>query len=111
MRIGVPEMCDYSLDDVQSRAAEVDDKLVTAQFRNTITRGFSAIEHPYVAVCLRPGTEIAFEGEVRTGWGELLLSFFKKNERLIPDKLARFRLINLDDPSTHHDALEFSDGQ
>ncbi len=33
-------MCDYSLHNVASRAAEVGDKLVVTDFAKTITRGF-----------------------------------------------------------------------
>jgi hypothetical protein len=58
-------MCDYSLDLVASRPAKVGDKLVTTRFRNSVTRGFAAIGEPNVAVCLLPGTEIAFDKEVR----------------------------------------------
>jgi hypothetical protein len=54
-------MCDYSLHGVATRPARVGDKLVTTQFWNTTTRGFSAMEEPRVAVCLLAGTEIVFE--------------------------------------------------
>ena len=54
-------MCDYSLQHVATRAAKVGDKLVSTQFVNSNTRGFSAIEEPSVAVCLLPGTELAFD--------------------------------------------------
>ena len=47
-------MCDYSLESVQSRPAKVGDRLTTRLFR-TSTRGFSAPENKYVAVCLLPG--------------------------------------------------------
>ena len=57
-------MCDYSLHLVASRAAKVGDELVTTKFNNSITRGFAAIGEPNVAVCLLPGTEVAFEREV-----------------------------------------------
>ena len=57
-------MCDYSLDFVASRPAKVGDKLVTTKFTNSVTRGFAAVEEPTVAVCVLPGTEIAFEQEV-----------------------------------------------
>ena len=56
-------MCDYSLDLVVSRPAKVGDKLVTTKFQDSLTRGFAAIGEPNVAVCLLPGTEIAFEKE------------------------------------------------
>jgi hypothetical protein len=58
-------MCDYSLDLVASRPAKVGDELVTTKFKNSITRGFAAIGEPNVAVCLLPGTEVAFEKEVK----------------------------------------------
>jgi hypothetical protein len=38
--------------------------LVSTRFRNSVTRGFAAIGEPNVAVCLLPGTEIAFERDV-----------------------------------------------
>ncbi len=58
-------MCDYSLHLVASRPAEIGDKLVTTDFARSITRGFSAVGEPDVAVCLLPGTEIAFQDDVR----------------------------------------------
>jgi hypothetical protein len=57
-------MCDYSLHGVSSRPAKVGDKLVTTQFWNTSTLGFSAADEPRVAVCLLPGTEVAFENKI-----------------------------------------------
>src|SRR5258705_165 len=49
---------------VPSRPAKVGDKLVTTKFNNSIPRGFAAIGEPTVAVCLLPGTEIAFETDI-----------------------------------------------
>ena len=95
-------MCDYSLDLVASRAAKVGDELVTTKFNNSITRGFAAIGEPNVAVCLLPGTEVAFEKEV---------SFGIFPTRKLAEKVARFRQINEDQSSAHHDALEFPDGE
>src|SRR5262249_32119485 len=37
---------------------------VATKFRNSITRGFAAVGEPNVAVCLLPGTEIAFDHNV-----------------------------------------------
>jgi hypothetical protein len=54
-------MCDYSLHVVASRQAKVGDKLLATKFNKTITRGFAAVGEPNVAVCLLPGTEVAFE--------------------------------------------------
>ena len=105
-------MCDYSLDGVASRSATVGDKLVTRQFWNTNTRGFSTIEKPSLAVCLLPGTEIVFESEVeRELTGFQLLSSRRRKERRIPYMTARFRQLNTDNPHTHHDALEFPNGE
>ena len=57
-------MCDYSLHNVASRPAKLGAKLLTAKFPDSYTRGFVAIQEPNVAVCLAPGTELAFEQEV-----------------------------------------------
>ena len=99
-------MCDYSLHDVRSRPAKVEDKLVSTTFHNSITRGFAAVGEPNVAVCLLPGTEVAFENEVecKRGWGFL-------PARKFAEKVARFRQIDMHKPHVHHDALEFPDGQ
>ena len=104
-------MCDYSLHEVPSRPAKVGDKLVSTQFWNTTTQGFSAAGEPKVALCLLPGTELAFESEVRRKETGFLLSFFKKEPRHIPHRVGRFRQVNLDNPCTHHDAIEFPGGQ
>jgi hypothetical protein len=58
-------MCDYSLHTVASRPARVGETLVTTSFYGTSTRGFAAKGEPNVAVCLLPGTELAFERDVR----------------------------------------------
>lgn len=100
-------MCDYSLHQVASRPAKVGDKLVSTSFNNSITRGFSAIGEPEVAVCLLPGTELAFEREVEYEPRFHLV----QPTRTIASKVARFRWTHLDRPHAHHDALEFADGQ
>ncbi|MGE0525279.1 MAG: hypothetical protein AB7O60_19900 [Variibacter sp.] len=102
-------MCDYSLHNVASRPAAVGDKLVSTRFRGTSTGGFSAVGEPEVAVCLRPGTEIAFEQEIERhhAFGGLLPRFqFGK----LGQSTARFRQVNLQEPHAHHDALELPDG-
>ena len=99
-------MCDYSLHAVASRPAKVGDKLVTTDFPNAITRGFCDPSQPRVAVCLLPGTELAFEKEVeRDAWFTFLPA------RRLPHKVARFRQVNLNHRAMHHDALEFPDGK
>jgi hypothetical protein len=104
-------MCDYSLHSVASRPAKVGDKLITTEFRNTLTRGFSGEGEPKVAVCLLPGTELAFEREVERHYVFVQALFFRKERWRIHHRLGRFRQINLDKPGTHHDAIEFPDGQ
>jgi len=99
-------MCDYSLEHLASRPAKVGDKLVSTKFTNSITRGFTAIGEPNVAVCLMPGTELAFDQEVTCVHALGLLP-----SRRIPETVARFREINLQNPHDHHDALEFPGGQ
>ena len=103
-------MCDYSLHHVASRPAKVGDKLVTTQFNNSITRGFAAVGEPNVAVCLLPGTEVAFEKEIEFERGFAVLSSWKREKR-IGDKVARFRQVNTDKPNVHHDTLEFPSGE
>ena len=95
-------MCDYSLHAVATRPAKVAETLVSTNFSTGGTRGFASPDDPKVAVCLRPGTEIAFENDVQTGG-----MMFRKS---IGVRLARFRQIDLNKPYQHHDALEFSNG-
>jgi hypothetical protein len=99
-------MCDYSLHDVASRPAKVGDKLTSTAFHNSITRGFAACDEPNVAVCLLPGTELAFDNMV-----ECDATFRFLPSRKFPHKVARFRQVNLDNPAAHHDALELPGGE
>jgi hypothetical protein len=98
-------MCDYSLQHLASRSANVGDKLVSTNFIGTITRGFAEVGAPNVAVCLLPGTEIAFDREVAfydlPGFPSVRTA----------QNVARFRQVEKDKPYVHHDALEFPDGQ
>ena len=95
-------MCDYSLHAVASRPAQVAETLVSSKFHLTTTRGFASPDNPQVAVCLRPGTEIAFENDVQTA-GLVV-------RKDTGERLARFRQLDLNQPTHHHDALEFSNG-
>jgi hypothetical protein len=99
-------MCDYSLQTVRSRPAKVGEKLRTHHF-NTGTRGFAAPEDWNTAVCVLPGTELAF-GRIVTCRPRGL---FARKPRVIDHTTAIFRQVNKDNPRTHHDALEFPDGQ
>jgi hypothetical protein len=99
-------MCDYSLHSIKSRPAKVGDKLTTRDF-GTGTHGFSASEDASIAVCVRPGTELSFAGEV-TFSATGLLGWWPK---VISHKIAIFRQINKEKIAAHHDALEFPDGR
>ena len=99
-------MCDYSLHLVTSRPAKIGDKLVTTKFDNSITRGFAAVGEPNVAVCLLPGTEVAFEKDVEC---DSVFKVFPSQK--LAEKVARFRQVDKDQPDVHHDALEFPSGE
>ena len=104
---GVPEMCDYSLQNVRSRPAKVGDKLTTRDF-GTGTRGFAAAEDAGVAVCVLPGTELAFSSAVTVTDHRFIVGW--KVETL-GHATAIFRQVNKNEPWKHHDALEFPDGR
>jgi hypothetical protein len=99
-------MCDYSLHSVKSRSAKIGDKLTTRDF-GTGTRGFAASENPSVAVCVLPGTELAFAQQVQ----RLPTRLWPWHNGVLNHKTAIFRQINKEKVATHHDALEFPDGQ
>ncbi len=99
-------MCDYSLHNVASRPAKVGDKLTTRDF-GIGTSGFAAAENASVAVCVLPGTELAFAKPVAYGPGGLL----GWGRQTLNHRMAIFRQINKERVSAHHDALEFPDGQ
>jgi len=99
-------MCDFSLQNTLSRPAKVGDKLTTRNF-GTGTRGFAAQENPGMAVCLLPGTELAFSEEVAIGTFDLLWS----KQAALRHTMAIFRQINKNARHMHHDALEFPDGK
>ena len=99
-------MCDYSLELVASRPAKVGDELVSTRFPAMITRGFASVGEPNVAVCLLPGTELAFEKEVQCE-----TAFVFRPRRQLGHRVAVFRQVNNNKPNVHHDALEFPDGK
>jgi hypothetical protein len=105
-------MCDYSLHHVKSRPAKVGDKLTTHNF-NTGTRGFVSPDDDTIAVCILPGTELAFSKDVK--WAPFSLLSWRV--KVIESTTAIFRHVNEDIPRVHediprvhHDALEFADG-
>jgi hypothetical protein len=96
-------MCDYSLHAVASRPARVGEALITTTFHGTSTRGFASVSEPNVAVCMLPGTELAFADNVRY------------DNRWIWTRSANFQVgkfaeIDPHIPHRHHDAVEFPDG-
>lgn len=97
-------MCDYSLHNVATRAAKVDDKLVSTNFPNSLTRGFCAVGEPNVAVCIPPGAELAFNSNVEHDAALGLLQTKKLGENV-----ARFRYVD-NGIYAHRDALEFPSG-
>ena len=100
-------MCDYSLESVRSRPAKVGDKLTTRDF-GTCTRGFAAAEDAKVAVCVLPGTELAFSSTVKVATFGYLV---RQQVETLSHATAIFRQVNKDEPRKHHDALEFPDGR
>ena len=96
-------MCDYSLHSVRTRPAKVGEKLVTHNF-GTGTRGFAAPEDCSVAVCVLPGTELAFETPVKY---QTILMLRANTGHTV----AIFRQINKGALHINHDALEFPDGE
>ena len=100
-------MCDYSLHNVKTRPAKVGDKLTTRNF-GTGTRGFAASEDPSMAVCVLPGTELSFANEVACISIGLLPW---RKSKVTNYRTAIFRQVNKDYRATHHDALEFPNGQ
>jgi hypothetical protein len=97
------DMCDYSLHSVRTRPAKVGEELITYNF-GTGTRGFAAPENCSLAVCVLPGTELAFETPVKY---QTALMFRTNTGHTV----AIFRQINKGVLHMNHDALEFPDGE
>ncbi len=94
-------MCDYSILNVNTRDAEVGDKLIVTHFTSG-TRGFAREEDGNrIATCLLPGTEIAFKDK----------SVWTLQSVALPFNTAIFRQKNKEVPTVHHDYLEFPDGR
>jgi hypothetical protein len=96
-------MCDYSLHAVATRPAQVGETLITTTFRGTSTRGFASESEPAIAVCMLPGTELAFAETVKydSRW------LWKSGNNF---RVGKFGTIDQDVPDRHHDAIEFPDG-
>ena len=100
-------MCDYSLQSIRSRSAKVGDKLTTRDF-GTGTHGFAAAEDSAMAVCVLPGTELAFSSAVTVTEPRFVVGWKAETLRYAT---AIFRQVNKNEQRTHHDALEFPDGR
>ena len=86
-----------------SRAAQVNEKLKVRDF-GTGTRGFGPVSGEDVAICVLPGTEIAFDAPIRT------YRLYDQNDGALSSAVGIFRQVDKDKPHTHHDALELPDG-
>ncbi len=100
-------MCDFSLQHANSRPAKVADKLETKDFGRG-TRGFADQADMEVAVCVLPGTEIAFDAPIQT----VVFGMYMDNPSKVKGdhSVGIFRQLNRDEPHQHHDALEMPDG-
>lgn len=96
-------MCDYSLHAIASRPARVGEALVSTHFRGCATAGFASLAEKTVAVCLVPGTELAFERNVRYR-GRWFMS------HSVNFDVAKFCKLAPEVRCQHHDALAFPDG-
>ncbi len=102
-------MCDYSLSAAKTRKAEVGDKLVTRNFDSGFTGFTLAGGDKDEATCLLPGTELAFDAPIReskwTYWG------IESVEGKVYSSVAVFGQVNKNIKHTHHDQLQFADGE
>jgi hypothetical protein len=91
---------------MRTLSISISDKLVTRDF-GTGTRGFAAADELQLAVCVMPGTELAFARDVAC-LPSGLLGWTNKTTN---HRTAIFRQINKDKMRAHRDALEFPDGR
>ena len=92
---------------MSSRPAAVGDKLISTGFPNSTSKGFGACEDKTVAVCIMPGTEIAFADNIKS---KTFSGFWSVVETTYEHKVARFRQVDTHIAYRHHDALELPDG-
>lgn len=109
-------MCDYSLRHKASRPAVQGETLVTTRFSDASTRGLASAGDPNTAVCVLPGTELAFADPVsieRTLPRDADVGGETKRIGIPPkagSRVATFVQVDKSNPYLHHDAFEFSDG-
>jgi hypothetical protein len=82
--------------------AKIGDKLVTTR---SSTCGFAAVGKPDGAISLLPGTELAFEKDIKYYRRFSLLRFSRDY------RSAKFQRFNIGKSRDEHDALEFPDGR
>jgi hypothetical protein len=101
-------MCDYSLHSYDSRPAKVGDRLTAYHFGSGTTGFVEADSSPEgkVAICLLPGTEVAFTQSIK-----VITPLEPQSLADLGTRVAIFRQINKDQQLTHHDALETPDGE
>lgn len=119
-------MCDYSLEAIKSRPARIGDELVTHAFfgsHNFGTVGFRAADDPSKgaearAVCLRPGTEVKFEGPLeRLGYSVIMPGRWDRLKKFFrapppPEPVtATFTKRNPQNPKEHHDGFLLANGR
>jgi hypothetical protein len=98
-------MGEFSRRHIRPRLAEPGEELVLTSFGSGNVRGFAATGDLAVAVGLPPGTEIRFTAPVATE------SAGGAADAVAGRQVARLRQVIVDNPSIHHDALEFGGAQ
>jgi len=91
-------MCDYSITAKKQLKAAKGQDIVSSKFGGISSTGFAPKgSDGETAVCLLPGTELAFKRDVMIGGANY-------------GRTARFRQLNKEAASMHHDHLEFANG-
>lgn len=93
-------MCDYSVQAAKTRDARIGDKLVTSSFGRGHVGFMEEGGNPHTATCLKPGTELAFEGPV----------YNTQMPGVLLPNTAKFTQVNHNNPNILHDVLEFPNG-
>ena len=110
-------MCDYSLQTAKSRPAIVGERLQIHNF-GCSTRGFKSADDAGVgsdatAICVLPGTEIAFDAPVKRATltpSEYGSIYADRNSIVeLKSTVAIFRQMDKEHALTHHDAIELAD--
>ena len=105
-------MCDYSLQNIASRPAKVGDKLRVSNFEGAYSKGFADVTaelspegKAFEAVCVLPGTEIAFDSNIESVWYA-----WDQGAQVYTSNVGIFRQVDKEQQYVHHDALELPDG-